>query len=214
MTRADRKAIRDANRPSHGPADRTIGALLTEVDRLEAECTRRAQSEAALRGEVARLTIALTLAQANDERADLKADVARLTALFDIQKQATVGVQNIAVGLQADAEQHIVERDAAQRALAQATAREVALREALTDFWSPNHAHVASDGDETWHWRCETIARLRATHGPLLAAPADNAALREFGLRVARAVHENDGDGTLGGTLAEVVDAVLRGGAP
>jgi hypothetical protein len=99
-------------------------------------------------------------------------------------------------------------RDAAQREvgykrfeaqLAAAQADNARLRAALQACRTSNAA------DFTW-WR-----PYRDIVDAAIAAPAGDDALREFGLRVAVAVHENDGDGTLGGTLPEVVDAVLRG---
>jgi hypothetical protein len=108
------------------------------------------------------------------------------------------------------------ERDAAQLALAEAQTYGDQLRQAMARLLAEVRTEPQMGGELRNPSIRDRKAFCEAIKGAstLLAAPADNAALREFGLRVARAVHENDGDGTLGGTLAEVVDAVLRGGAP
>jgi hypothetical protein len=160
------------------------------------------------------------IAAARTDVPALLAEVDRLEAERDAQRAATVGAQNICAIVQA-------ERDAAQRALAEANEQIAALRAwssptALAEAQARNvaleraikfavSACYCDDRDGNCNppespW-CDRCKRLSAA----IEAPADDAALREFGLRVGRETMRAYHVGKSNDVATDAVDAVLRG---
>jgi chromosome segregation ATPase len=189
MTRAEREAIRARHSaPSRKPETELtrseIRALLAEVDRLEAECTRRAQSEAGLRGDVERLTAErdAARAEASDKLFAAAKRITDVEAHLDAAQRALAEANEQIAALRAWS---------SPKALAEAQAREVALREALSSICG----HVFNTTD-VWH----------IAHDALLAVPADDAALREFVQRCLMPLSPSNR-----AEVNEKLDAVLRG---
>jgi hypothetical protein len=139
-----------------------------------------------------------TLGALSERMADgraLLAEVDRLEAERDAAQRALAEAEERAerAGRERN-ELRIACGEEARKAL-EAQAREVALREALSSICG----HVFNTTD-VWH----------IAHDALLAVPADDAALREFGLRVVDECFRQAGASTLVDGIS-AIDAVLRG---
>lgn len=117
--------------------------------------------------------------------------------------------------VRAERDRALEERDAAQRALAESQAREAELRAALKKTACPECRHlVNAEGrecraEDKHGWRfCNCVLDH---HQPVLARPAADSALREFGLKVGYRVARRPELRDARDTVEAAVDAVLRG---
>jgi hypothetical protein len=196
MTREERDELRE--RSKHDNAiivGGEVRQLCAEVDRLEAERDAAQRSLAEANEQIAALrawSSPKALAEAQQQRDTLGGINEQLERSLTEAKSNEATMAAIIDDLKRT-------RDGWSKETVAAQAREVALREALgpTLDYAATVASACIDG---------TVAKASAA----LAAPADDAALREFGLRVAMRMIDAVGETPDASTHA-VVDAVLRG---